>query len=227
MNKMDGKINAAKEALGFIDDEVVLGIGSGTTVEIFLKLLGKKIRDEGLRIFGIPTSYQSQMAAVKNGIIVVDLFQYPEPDICVDGADQIDYNFNCLKGGGAALTREKIVISTSKKVIIIADESKYSSNLDKAVPVEVLPFAYSYVVNKLKKIAKKVELRKAEKKVGPVITDNGNFIVDCLIEIDDVERIEGEINNIAGVIENGLFPSKLIDVVVLGNKEGAKKLVRQ
>lgn len=220
------KVNAAKEALKFIDNEIILGIGSGTTVEIFLELLGKKIRDEQIKVYGIPTSYQSHIAAVKNGITVVDLFQYPEPDVCVDGADQIDYNFNCLKGGGAALTKEKIVISTSKKVIIIADESKYSSKLDKAVPVEVLPFAYNCVVNKLSQIARKVELRIAEKKLGPVITDNGNFIVDCLIEIDDVEKLEKEINNVPGVIENGLFPSKLIDIVVLGNEVGVKKLTK-
>lgn len=220
------KVNAAKEALNFVDDEVVLGIGSGTTVEIFLKLLGEKIEEEGMVVYGIPTSYQSHIAAVKNGVKIVDLFQHPEPDICIDGADQVDYNFNCLKGGGAALTREKIVISASKKVVIIVDETKYSSKLDKSVPVEVLPFAYSCVVKKLHQIAKKVELRLAEKKLGPVITDNGNFIVDCLIEIDDVERLEREINNIPGVVENGLFPSKMVDVVVLGSESGAKRLTK-
>ncbi|RLI70531.1 ribose 5-phosphate isomerase A [Archaeoglobales archaeon] len=220
----EAKANAAKEALRFIEDGVVLGIGSGTTVEIFLELLGEKIRNEGLNVYGIPTSYQSHIAAIKSGVRVVDLFQYPEPDVCVDGADQIDYNFNCLKGGGAALMREKIVISASKKVIIIADETKYSSKLDKAIPIEVLPFAYACVVNRLYKIAKKVELRIAEKKLGPVITDNGNFIVDCLMEIDDVENLERDLNAIPGVVENGLFPSKLIDFVVLGNENGAKVL---
>lgn len=218
------KINAAKEALKFIDDETVLGIGSGTTVEVFLKLLGKKIRDEEIVVYGIPSSHQSHISAVKSGIKVVDLLQYPEPDVCIDGADQVDYNFNCIKGGGAALTREKIVISASKKVVIIIDETKYSSKLDRAIPIEVLPFAYRYVTKRLQEMAKKVELRQAEKKIGPVITDNGNFIVDCLIDIEDVEKLEMEINNIPGVVENGLFPSKLIDVVILGDDKGAKIL---
>ena len=221
---MNAKFNAAKEALKFIEDEIVLGIGSGTTVAVFLKLLGKKIEEENLKIYGIPSSYQSHFLALNHGIKIVDLNQHPEPDVCIDGADQIDYKLNCIKGGGAALTREKILISASKNVVIIAEEEKYSKKLNKAIPVEVLPFAYPFVFKKLKKICEDIQLRIAEKKLGPVITDNGNFILDCIMEIEDVEVLERDINNIPGVVENGLFPSRLIDTVILGNQNGIKTL---
>ncbi len=215
---MKGKYNAAKIALKLVKDGMVLGIGSGTTVEIFLNLLGEKIRKEEWEIYGIPSSYQSYLLAIKNGIRVVDLINY-EPEICIDGADQVDAKMNCIKGGGAAMTREKIVATASKKVVIIVDESKLAEKLSMPVPVEVLPFAHGHVTRKLKEMGAEVVIRQGSGKIGPVITDNGNFILDCdfgEILDDRVEEVELRINQIPGVIENGIFPKKIVDDVVVG-----------
>ncbi len=220
---MNGKRNAAKLALQLVKDGMVLGIGSGSTVEIFLNMLGEKIRSEGIEIFGVPSSYQSHLVAVKNGIKIVDLFEYDELDLCIDGADQVDAEMNCIKGGGAAMTREKIVAAASKKVVIIVDESKLAEKLSMPVPVEVMPFAYGFVAKKIRGMAKTFELRSGAGKLGPIITDNGNFIIDCDFGvIDDAEKLELEINSIPGVVENGVFPSKIISSVIVGSQHSAR-----
>jgi ribose 5-phosphate isomerase A len=218
---MNGKYNASKLALSLIKDEMTIGIGSGSTVEVFLNLLGERIKREGLRIYGIPSSYQSMLAGLKNGIILTDLVER-EPDICIDGADQVDSRLNCIKGGGAALTREKILAIASKKVLILVDKSKLVEKLSMPVPVEVLPFAYGYVVKKLSSICKP-KLREGKGKVGPIITDNGNFILDCDFGvIENPEAVEKELRSIAGVVENGIFLSELIDAVIVGGDYSAE-----
>jgi ribose 5-phosphate isomerase A len=218
---MNGKYNASKLALGLIKDGMTIGIGSGSTVEVFLNLLGERIKREGLRIYGIPSSYQSMLAGLKNGIILTDLVER-EPDICIDGADQVDSRLNCIKGGGAALTREKILAIASKKVLILVDKSKLVEKLSMPVPVEILPFAYGYVVKKLSSICKP-KLREGKGKVGPIITDNGNFILDCDFGvIENPEAVEKELKSIAGVVENGIFLSELIDAVIVGGDYSAE-----
>ncbi|WP_456330030.1 ribose-5-phosphate isomerase RpiA [Archaeoglobus sp.] len=214
----NGKYNAAKLALKLVKDGMVLGIGSGTTVEIFLNLLGERIREEGLVVYGIPTSYQSYYAAIRNGVKIIDLVEH-EPELCIDGADQVDAKMNCIKGGGGAMTREKIVAKASKKVVIIVDESKLVERLSMPVPVEVLPFAYGYVERKLKEMGAEVKLRHGSGKIGPVVTDNGNFVVDCdfgVLEDEDIGMIEENINSISGVVENGLFPKLIVDEIMVG-----------
>lgn len=217
---MNGKLNASKLALSLIKDGMTIGIGTGTTVEIFLNLLGQKIKNEGLEIYGIPSSYQSMLVGIRNGIIITDLAE-KEPELCIDGADQVDSGLNCIKGGGGALTREKIIANASRKVIIIVDKSKLSEKLSIPVPVEVLPFAYGYVVRKLSSISRAV-LREGKGKAGPVITDNGNFILDCDFgTIENPEELEIKLKMIPGVIESGIFPSKLIDAVIVGDSNSA------
>lgn len=218
---MNGKYNASKLALSLIKDEMTIGIGSGSTVEVFLNLLGEKIRNERLRIYGIPSSYQAMLVGLRNGIILTDLAER-QPDICIDGADQVDSQLNCIKGGGAALTREKILAHASEKVFILVDESKLVEKLSMPVPIEVLPFAYGYVFKKLSSICKP-KLREGKGKVGPLITDNGNFIIDCDFGVlSDPEAIEAELNSIAGIVENGVFTSELIDAVIVGSDSSAK-----
>lgn len=218
---MNGKVNASKLALELIKDCAVIGIGSGTTVEVFLNLLGEKIRREGIRVYGVPSSYQSMLIAIKNGIRLIDLME-GEPEICIDSADQVDPELNCIKGGGGAMMREKIVASASKKVVIIVDESKLVEKLSMPVPVEVLPFAYGYVSRRLSQICKP-KLRESGGKVGPVITDNGNFILDCDFNvIEKPEETEKELRSIPGVLENGIFPAKLVDAVIVGNSKSAR-----
>jgi len=218
---MNGKYSASKLALSLIKDEMTIGIGSGSTVEVFLNLLGEKIRSEGIRIYGIPSSYQAMLAGLRNGVILTDLVER-EPDICIDGADQVDSKLNCIKGGGGALTREKILAFASKKVFILVEESKLVEKLSMPVPVEVLPFAYGYVLRKLSTICRP-KLREGKGKVGPVITDNGNFIVDCNFGvIENPEALDRELDSIAGILENGIFPSELIDAVIVGNDSSAR-----
>jgi ribose 5-phosphate isomerase A len=224
--KMNGKLNASRLALGLIKDGMTIGIGSGSTVEVFLNLLGERIRNEGIVVYGIPSSYQAMLSAIKNGIKIVDLLEM-EPEICIDGADQVDSRLNCIKGGGAAMTREKIIAFASKKVVIIVDESKLSEKLTIHVPIEVLPFAYGFVLRELSKICKP-SLREGKGKVGPIITDNGNFILDCDFGVlENPEEVENKLKTIPGVIETGIFPSKIIDAVIVGNKKGARVIDRK
>lgn len=219
------KLNAAREAVKLVKDGMIIGIGSGSTVEIFLNELGKRIKNEGIEVFGVPSSYQSHLVAIRNGIKIVDLFQYPELDLCIDGADQIDKNLNCIKGGGGALTREKIIASASKKFVIIADESKLVDKLNMPIPVEVLPFAYGFVAKAIKELGGECLIREGKGKLGPIISDNGNFIVDCSFGVIDKPReLEIQLNNIPGVIENGIFCSDMIDNVIIGSKNGFRIL---
>ncbi len=222
---MKAKLNCAKEAVKLVEDGMVLGIGSGSTVELFLKELGKRIRSEELEIYGVPSSYQSHIVAVENGIKVVDLIQFPELDLCIDGADQIDSSLNCIKGGGGALTREKIVASASKRFVIIADESKLVEKLSMPVPVEVMAFAYGFVAKEIEKIGGSCNLRIGSGKVGPVVSDNGNFIVDCDFGIvENPKELEVKLNLIPGVVENGIFCSSMVDRVIVGTEDGVRIL---
>ncbi|MCS7120979.1 MAG: ribose-5-phosphate isomerase RpiA [Archaeoglobaceae archaeon] len=216
---MIGKINAAKAALELVKDGMIVGLGSGSTVEIFIEMLAEKVKN-GLEVVCVPSSYQSHMLAASLGIKVSDLFTYNELDICVDGADQVDREMNCIKGKGAAMTREKIVAAASRKVVIIVDESKLSEKLNAKVPVEILPFSYKFVLKELERFGK-VELRRGTGKLGPVVTDNGNFILDCDFGvIEDAEELETSIKLIPGVVECGILPSKMVDVVIVGSSSG-------
>ncbi|MFW6185767.1 MAG: ribose-5-phosphate isomerase RpiA [Halobacteriota archaeon] len=219
----NGKLNAAKKAVELVEDGMVIGIGSGSTVEAFLQELSKKIDSEGIRVVGVPSSYGSHMIAVGSGVLVSDLYQYPQPEVYIDGADQLDSQFNCIKGGGGALTREKILTIACSKFVVIADSSKLSEKLDMAVPVEVIPFAYGSFARKVAEIGGRAELRESKKKFGPVITDNGNFIADCDFgAIDEPSKLEKSLNNIPGVVENGIFAKELVDSVIVGKEDGVE-----
>jgi ribose 5-phosphate isomerase A len=227
--KESGKYNAAKLALKLIKDGMLLGIGSGSTVEIFLRLLGERIKSEGITVYGVPSSYRSHFLATEAGIKITDFFENAELDLCIDGADQVDSRLNCIKGGGGALTREKIIASASRKVVIIVDESKISKVLSLPVPIEVLPFACGYVIRHLQTRetvrALKIRIREGSGKLGPVITDNGNFLLDCDFGIiERPEELEIKLNSIPGVVENGIFSHTLIDTVIVGNRSSARYL---
>jgi len=222
---MNEKERVAVEAVKLVKDGMVLGIGSGSTVEVFLRKLGDRIEKEGLEVYGIPSSYQSHILAVEVGINVVDLFEYPEIDLCIDGADQIDKNLNCIKGGGGALTREKIVSQASNKFIVIAEGRKFVERLNMPVPIEIIPFSYGYVKRRLESMGGICNLRFGKGKVGPVVTDNGNFIIDCDFGvIESPKEMEKDLNCIAGVVENGIFCN--VDEVILSCKGEVKVLIR-
>ncbi len=214
------KEKAAEKALEFVESGIVLGLGSGSTVRIFIEKLGELVRREKLKIEVVPTSFDTHILATKCGLKVSDLFEYPELDLCVDGADQVDSDFNLVKGGGAALTREKIVASASKKFVVIVDESKLVDRLSMPIPVEIIPFAYGFVRKRLEDLGYRCELRTGSGKLGPVISDNGNFIADVSAGKIDVEDVEKDFR-IPGIVEHGVFPSSMVDLIVVGRSDGA------
>jgi|Deesub1362A_J573_1020465.scaffolds.fasta_scaffold00304_52 ribose 5-phosphate isomerase A len=213
------KIVAAKEASKLIDDGMVIGLGTGSTVEFFIKEVGERITKEEIEVWCIPSSYQSHILAIDNGFFVTDLFQVGELDLCIDGADQVDRDLNCIKGRGGALLREKVIAQASETVIIIIDSGKLSEKLNSFIPIEVLPFAYGSVRKKIEKMGGKVNLRESDSKIGPCISDNGNFILDVEFGVlENPKELETRLNGIAGVVENGIFSSEIIDKVIVGGK---------
>ncbi len=226
----EAKRKAALEAVKHVEDGFVVGLGSGSTAAYAIEALGEKIRRERLSILGVPTSYQAFLLAVKHGIAVTTLEEHLEINVTIDGADQIDANLNLIKGMGGALTREKIVASASKQNIVIADESKKVRVLgenDHPVPIEVLPFAISIVKHKIEALGGKPVLREGKGKFGPVITDNGNAIVDAILgTIGNTAELEGKLKMIPGVVETGLFVN-LADTAYIGKASAVEKIERK
>ena len=219
----------AREALKFIEDDTVIGLGTGSTTAYFIEYLGKLIMEEELEdVYGVPTSHQSRLLAIENGIPVVSLDEVDAIDIAVDGADEVDPSLNLIKGRGAALTMEKIIEYRVGTFLVLVDESKLVESLGQKmpVPIEVIPAAWRAIAEEVEVFNAEAELRMAAKKDGPVITDNGNFILDVRFHrIDDPLDLEIELNNIPGVVENGIF-ADIADVVLVGTKDGVKRLER-
>ena len=225
----EAKRRVALEAVKHVRNGFTVGLGSGSTAAYVIQDIGKKIRQEGLRVLGVPTSHQAMMLAVHHGVPLPTLDEHPELDLVIDGADQVDRELNLIKGGGGALTREKIVASAAKQFIVVADETKLVEKLvtNHPVPVEVLPFALPTVVAKMRKLGGKPVLREGKGKVGPVVTDNGNFVVDVDFgPIRAPKELDSQLKSISGVIETGLFVG-MADVVYLGKPDGVLRLVRK
>ena len=227
MEKEELKKLAGEKAVENIEEGMILGLGTGSTVEYTIRKLGKLCR-EGLKIKGIPTSLHTKRIASEEKIPLTTLEENPEIDITIDGADEVDSNLNLIKGGGGALAREKIIAYNSKRVIIVIDDSKIvkALGIDFPLPVEVLKFGWTATKKALETFDCNVELRKV---MGdePFITDNSNYILDCEFErIEDPAQIEMDINSIPGVVENGLFIG-LVDEVIVGGKQGISTLDRE
>lgn len=219
---------AALEAVKHVRDGFVLGLGSGSTVAYAIKEIGKRVKKGKLRVKGVPTSHQAFLLALECGVPVATLNEYPKLDLTIDGADQVDKNLNLIKGLGGALTREKIVASVSKQFIIVVDETKVVSKLgvDCPVPVEVLPFALPTVMLKLRELKGKPQLRVGVGKVGPVVTDNGNFVVDVKFNsIDDLKKLDVSLKLIPGIVETGLFVG-MADMIYVGKRVGVEMLCK-
>lgn len=216
--KKDAGYLAANE----VKDGQILGLGTGSTTHYFIEAVGKRVESEGIEVMGIPTSYQSFLLAKAANIPVTTLDEH-EIDLAVDGADEIDPKFNLIKGGGAAHTLEKIVDYSAKEFIVIADSSKLVDALGAfPLPVEIIPESVSPVMKALKDMGGVPEIRMGQLKDGPVITDNGNFILDVAFgAIENPIHMEKDLNAIPGVVENGLF-TEMVDKVIIGFEDGAK-----
>jgi ribose 5-phosphate isomerase A len=216
---------AAAKSLEFVRDGMCLGLGSGSTATIMLQLLGERVRD-GLHIAGVPTSEASRRLAEQAGITLLGFDQVTELDLTIDGADEADANLNLIKGGGGALLREKIVASLSRRVVIIADSTKQVERLGAfPLPVEVVPFAWQPIAERLRRLGAVPELRTTEAGT-PFVTDERNHILDCDFgTIEDPVRLAGTLNGLPGVMEHGLFVG-LADVLVVGHGTGTRVIER-
>jgi ribose 5-phosphate isomerase A len=217
MTQDEMKKAAAQAALAYVETGTIIGIGTGSTANHFIDLLaGIKGKIEGT----VASSVASAERLKKHGIPVFDLNAVGDLSLYVDGADESSHHLHLIKGGGGALTREKIVAAASKKFVCIADESKLVDVLGKfPLPVEVIPMARSYVARQIVKLGGQPELREG------FTTDNGNVILDVHnLKIMNPVELEGKLNNIVGVVTNGLFALRPADVLILGTPNGAKTL---
>ena len=221
------KLNAVKSIIPLIPKSGPIGLGSGSTVAIFAEELGQLVLNGNTTISVVPSSYQAYELAIEHEIPLTNLDLNPELLLTIDGADEVDKDLNLTKGGGGALFQEKIVASASKKLIIIVDESKLVERLATKfeIPVEVLPFSLGVVRRKIVEMGITPNVRQAQKKMGPIVTDNGNFILDLKFSkpISEPRQVAIDLKMIPGVVETGLFID-MADEVHVGTETGARVL---
>ena len=213
----------ANAAIKEVKSDMIIGLGSGSTAALMIKSLAGEIRSGKLKnIRGVATSFQSEVLALELDIPLIDLASVSQIDLAIDGADEVDPGFQLIKGGGACHVRAKLVASKANQLLIVVDETKIVPNLNLSfpLPVEVLPNAWKQVQEVLSKMEGNSTLRMANKKAGPVVTAQGNLILDVFFNGGIIKRkeIEMSINNIPGVLENGLFVD-LADKVLVGKIE--------
>ena len=212
-----GKIQAAhKVSNELIFDGFVVGVGTGSTIKFFIKALAELVEKNELDIIVIPSSIETNLELVRSGLSVNSLVEFPELDVYVDSADIITKDNILIKGGGGALTMEKIMSKATQEFILIADYTKYPREItDFPVPVEIIPQAVNTVVQPIFNLGGEFRLRYGQGKDGPVITDNGNLIGDIHFkEFFDPIKMEKELNNIPGIIENGIFSSGAHKIII-------------
>ncbi len=225
----EAKKRAALEAVKHVESGFTIGLGSGSTTAYAIREIGREVRQGNLRVMGVPTSYQALLLALECGIPTTTLDEHPQLDLTIDGADQVNRQLDLIKGMGGALTREKIVASASRQLIVVADETKLVEKLgaDHPVPVEVLPFALSTAMSRIRGMGGKPVLREGEGKVGPVVTDNGNIILDVDFGIIEAPKeLNPRLKSIPGVIETGLFV-EMANIVYIGRSATVQRLERK
>ncbi|MGR3717195.1 MAG: ribose-5-phosphate isomerase RpiA [Thermohalobaculum sp.] len=228
-----GKRAAAAQALEFVEDGMTLGLGTGSTAKWFVDLLAQRIKAEGLRITGVPTSSRTRAQAEGLGIPLTTLDQAGWLDLTIDGADEFDARLNLIKGGGGALLQEKIVASASDRMVVITDSSKQVATLGAfPLPVELVRFGAATTRRLIGELLERhdvagrdMTLRQGED--GPYITDEGHYIVDLdLGRIGDPARLNAGLNAIPGVVETGLFTG-IASAVVVGEADGTVRVIGQ
>jgi ribose 5-phosphate isomerase A len=216
----DGAIKAlSSDALRFVKDDYVVGLGSGRAATALVKSLAKLIKLKGYNIRGVPTSLQIKFIAEEGGIPLVEADQVEHIDVVFDGADQIDSQKYVIKGGGGALLRENILFSLAKKVVVMADKTKFVKNFNRTVPVEIHPLARNSVTKTIKKLGGDPEVRSLDRGY-PFFTENGNIILDCDFgTIKNPKVLTQKIKQIPGVLESGIFLRKP-DVIYKAKENG-------
>ncbi|ELR99450.1 ribose-5-phosphate isomerase RpiA [Gloeocapsa sp. PCC 73106] len=224
------KQEVGKAAASRVKSNSIVGLGTGSTSAYAIEYLGDRLKSGELEnIIGIPTSFQSEVLAKKYGIPLATLDAIDHIDVAIDGADEVDPQKNLIKGGGAAHTREKVVDSLAELFIVVVDSNKLVDQLGSTflLPVEVIPMALAPVTRALEKLGGVPELRMGIRKDGPVVTDQGNLVLDVkFTKIEDAAQLEQKINNIPGVLENGLFVG-LADIILVGEIKDGKPTVRE
>ena len=220
------KQQAGIAACKYVKSGMKVGLGTGSTVKYTVLELGRMIAEEGMEIVGVPTSLATQKLAIEVGIPLVELSDCTHLDIVIDGADEFDPEFNLIKGGGAALLREKIVAQESKTMVVVADQRKQVDALGAfPLPIEITPFSFEATIRQLARLLDcRVNCRMSGD--NPVITDNGNYIADahCGPTLTNPNQTEIEVLKIAGVVQVGLF-NEMCDAVILANNSGVELLV--
>lgn len=224
------KQEVGKAAAKRVKSNSIVGLGTGSTTAYAIEYIGDRLKQGEISdIVGVPTSFQAEVLAKKYGIPLTTLDAIDRIDVAIDGADEVDPQKNLIKGGGAAHTREKVVDALADEFIVVVDSGKLTDKLGSTflLPVEVIPMAMTPVINALTKLGGKPELRMGVKKAGPVVTDQGNLVIDVKFDsIDNPAELEKTINNIPGVLENGLFVG-VADVVLIGEIIDGKPTVRE
>ena len=227
-NKDIQKKEAALKALEFVKDGMLLGLGTGSTATFFVEALGERVK-AGLNVIGVPTSERTGQLATSLGIKVSDLSTYPRLDLTVDGADEVEPDsLNLIKGLGGALLREKIVAKSSKRMIVIVDESKLVTKLAShvPVPVEIVPFGFESTLGRITTLGGAPRLRPGEDG-KPYVTDGGHYIADCAFKpIDDGRELSQQLKLVVGVVETGLFIG-IAKSVIVAKSTGIEILTRK
>lgn len=215
---------AGEQAANFIQDDMLVGLGTGSTVYYTLLAIGKRIKEEGLRIQGMPTSQNTEQLAQELGIPLIGFRDTQQLDMTIDGADEINPDLALIKGGGGALYREKMVASISEKLLIIAHQTKYVDQLGKfPLPVEVVPFGYEITQARIRALGCTSVLRST--KMGKYKTDNGNYILDCEFgTIPDPAVLNQQLKSMTGVVETGLFIG-MTNLVLIGKDDGTHEQI--
>ena len=224
------KQEVGRAAADRVKSDSVVGLGSGSTAAFAIEYIGDRLaKGEIKNVVGVPTSFQSEVLAKQFNIPLVTLDAIDRIDVAIDGADEVDPDKNLIKGGGAAHTREKVVDSLADEFIVVVDEGKLVDKLGSTflLPVEVIPMALAPVMRSLAKLGGKPELRMGVKKAGPVVTDQGNLVIDVKFDhIKNPAEMEKEINNLPGVLENGIFVG-VADIIMVGKIVDGKPEISQ
>ena len=204
---MNEKEQVAKEAINYIKDGMIIGLGTGSTANLFIDFLSAKVKQESLNIKVVASSTVSQIRSINSGLSYISLDQIESIDLYIDGADEVTKELEVLKGRGYDLVREKLLAKTSKHFIVIGDKSKMVAKIGEKfpIPIEITPIAWKIAKKLITEISQKCDLRPNAAGDAYAITSYGNYVLDCEFKYDDLSKLASEISQIPGVIEHGIF----------------------